>query len=229
MQSTVKLATDTIRSTTGERFLARQPIVNRLRQPIGYELLYRGGRQAKAVIGDGDNASQDTLDSSLLIGLDVLCRNRLGFVNCSGEVLVGRDIFLLPPTRTVIEILEDVEPTAEILDACRKLRAAGFRIALDDFIPNTINRAFLPFVNILKVDMHSGSRTQREAVLREFSPSHVLLAEKVETEDEFTEALDAGFDLFQGYYLGRPEICSTRQATPGKVHALRLVDCAMEE
>lgn len=203
------------------RYLARQPIFDQKRQTIAYELLYRSGREDSANIAVGENASQQTLDSSVMISLDVLCGDRIAYLNCTQELLLGDDIRLLPPQRVVLEILEYVEPNHQVLEACRELKRAGFRIALDDFVPGESNRKFLPYTDVLKVDMRSTTARQREAIVGEFQGKFILLAEKLETEDEFNAVETAGFDLFQGFYLGKPELFSTVEVSAAQLRRLR--------
>lgn len=203
------------------RYLARQPIFDQKRQAIAYELLYRSGREDSANIAVGENASQQTLDSSVMIGLDVLCGDRIAYLNCTQELLIGEDIRLLPPQRVVLEVLEDVDPNHEVLEACRELKQAGFRIALDDFLPGESTRKFLPYTDVLKVDMRSTSARQRQAIVDEFQGKFILLAEKLETEDEFNAVEAAGFNLFQGFYLGKPELLSTVEVSPVQLRRLR--------
>ncbi|MEO8725311.1 MAG: EAL domain-containing protein [Acidobacteriaceae bacterium] len=207
---------------TQVRYLARQPIFNQRRQPVAYELLFRSGREDSAIISPGENASQQTLDSSVMIGLDVICGDRAAYLNCTRELLLGEDIRLLPSERVVLEILEYVEPEREVLEACRELKQAGFRIALDDFIPGESNRRFLPYADILKVDVRSTTAKQRRAIVNEFFGKFSLLAEKLETEDEFSQVQAAGFDVFQGYYLGKPELFSTASVSPEHLRQMRV-------
>ena len=206
------------------RYLARQVILNRSQQGVAYELLYRGGRESSAIITAGEDASQETLDSSIIIGLDVICGDRIAYLNCTRELLLREDLRLLPPHRVMLEILEYVTPDWEVLQACRELKALGFRIALDDFVPTAESRKFLPYADVLKVDVRSTTAQQRQEIVNEFYGRFILLAEKVETEEEFEAARIAGFDLFQGYYFGRPELFCAEHVSAERLQGLRMAD-----
>src|ERR1039457_286617 len=119
-------------SLPGQRFIARQPILDRSQNVFGYELLFRNGVE-DYFNADPELAARSTLDSSLLYGINTLCDNRLAFVNCTREILFKDLITLLPPTQTVAEILETVEPEARVIAACTLLQSFGYLIALDDF------------------------------------------------------------------------------------------------
>src|SRR5215470_15811886 len=112
------------------RFTARQPVFMRNMTVFGYEILFRSGFESAATFRNSDEATRITLDNSILWGLEQLCADKLALVNCTRSVIVNRLIELLPPSKTVVEILEDVLPEAEVLEACRHLKEKGYRIAL---------------------------------------------------------------------------------------------------
>src|SRR5580704_10704572 len=117
----------------GLRHMARQPILDLRGRVHGYELLFRNGPDA-VFRGDGDLATRTMLDNTVIFGLEKFTGGLPGFVNCTGETLTGDLVNVLPASMTVLEILETVEPTPGLIEACAKLKASGFRLALDDFI-----------------------------------------------------------------------------------------------
>ena len=208
---------------SGQRFVARQPILDRSQKVFGYELLFRNGLE-DYFHADSEFASRSTLDSSLLIGLNTLCDGRRAFVNCTREVLLKDMITLLPPTQAVVEILETVEPDERVIAACRRLKQAGYRIALDDFAPNDPRAALCEFADMLKIDIRATTPEQRATILGRYGTKCQMLAEKVETQQEFREAQDAGFGYFQGYFFCRPELMMARDVPANRVHYLRLLE-----
>src|SRR3977135_346516 len=114
----------------GQRFVARQPIFDRAQNVFGYEILFRNGVE-DYFNADPELAARATLDSSLLYGMSTLCDNKRGFVNCTREVLFKDLITLLPPSQTVAEILETVEPEDRVIAACKRLKTAGYLIPPD--------------------------------------------------------------------------------------------------
>lgn len=116
------------------KFVARQPILDKHRTVIGYELLFRSGWE-NAFRGESGEATRQMLDNCLWMDMDSLTSHTLAFINCTREVLVGKLVTLLSPATTVLEILETVEPDTELIDACIALRAMDYRLALDDFLP----------------------------------------------------------------------------------------------
>jgi len=208
----------------GQRFVARQPIFDRSQKVYGYEILFRNGVE-NYFNADPELAARSTLDSSLLFGIATLCDNRRAFVNCTREVLFKDLITLLPPSQTVAEILETVEPEDRVIAACKRLKAAGYLIALDDFAPNDPRVPLVEFADIIKIDIRATRPEERAAMMRRFgSPKCQLLAEKLETPPEFHQARDMGFVYFQGYFFCRPELVIGREVPASRLHYLRLLE-----
>ncbi|MGA2334649.1 MAG: HDOD domain-containing protein [Terriglobales bacterium] len=208
----------------GQRFVARQPILDRTQNVFGYELLFRNGVE-DYFNADPELAARSTLDSSLLYGINVLCDKRRAFVNCTCEVLFKDLITLLPPNQTVAEILETVEPEDRVIEACKRLKAAGYLIALDDFAPNDPRVTLVEFADIIKVDIQATGPEERAGMMRRFGSTKCkLLAEKLETPHEFYQARDMGFVYFQGYFFCRPEIVTGREVPASRLHYIRLLE-----
>jgi len=208
----------------GQRFVARQPIFDRAQNVFGYEILFRNGVE-DYFNADPELAARSTLDSSLLYGINTLCDNRRAFVNCTREVLFKDLITLLPPSQTVAEILETVEPEDRVIAACKRLKAAGYLIALDDFAPNDPRLPLCEFADILKIDVRATRPEERSGMMRQFaSPKCKMLAEKLETPHEFQQARDMGFVYFQGYFFCRPELVVGREVPASRLHYVRLLE-----
>jgi c-di-GMP-related signal transduction protein len=205
------------------RYVARQPIFDKDEKVFGYELLFRSGLE-NAFSGDPDEASRATLDRSLLIGLDVLCDGRRAFVNCTKDTLIKGLVTLLPPSSTVVEVLEDVPADPDVMTACRNLKEAGYLIALDDYVADDRREPLAEVADIIKVDWLLTTEEQREEIIRRYGPRRSrMLAEKVETQADFAKARDQGFVYFQGYFFRRPEMLSTREMPASRLHYLRML------
>ncbi|HUK23626.1 MAG TPA: HDOD domain-containing protein [Terriglobales bacterium] len=206
------------------RFVARQPILTREEQVFGYELLFRDGVENYFRAADIESAARSTLDSSMLMGLDVLCAGRRGFVNCTREVLLKEYVTLLPPGQVVVEILETVPPDDLVVAACQRLREAGYLIALDDFIANDARGALTELADIIKVDLRRTTPQEQVELVQRYGPWRCrMLAEKVETREEFAAARKAGFVYFQGYFFRRPEVLSAREIPRNQINYLRML------
>ncbi|MGA2458489.1 MAG: HDOD domain-containing protein [Terriglobales bacterium] len=219
-----KTSASNVLALPGQRFVARQPILDRTQNVFGYELLFRNGVE-DYFNADPELAARSTLDSSLLYGINMLCDKRRAFVNCTCEVLFKDLITLLPPNQTVAEILETVEPEDRVIEACKRLKAAGYLIALDDFAPNDPRVVLIEFADIIKIDIRATGPEERAGMMRRFgSPKCKMLAEKLETPHEFYQARDMGFVYFQGYFFCRPEIVTGREVPASRLHYIRLLE-----
>lgn len=191
------------------QFIARQAIFDRQQRSYGYELLYRDGPIQQACHVDQESATRSTISKSFLFGLDTFCGDSRAFVNCTAAILTSDYILTTPPARTVLEVLETVEASEAVISGLQRLKQAGFTIALDDFVPDRARLALLGFADLLKIDVQATSSREVEELVRQFRGTHKLLAEKVETREEFSTAFDLGFELFQGYFFQKPEILQT--------------------
>jgi c-di-GMP-related signal transduction protein len=195
----------------GSRYLARQPILDLRGRIHGYELLYRDGYES-AFRGDCEHASRTVLDDTVLFGVEKFTGGSLAFINCTAETLTEDLVRVLPPGMTVLEILETAEPSPGLIAACSRLKALGFRLALDDFVWAPKFAPLVALADYIKVDFLSTGPAERRELFRQLKGKKVvLLAEKVETQEEFQQACSEGFTLFQGYYFCRPELVKNRK------------------
>ncbi|MGA7896496.1 MAG: HDOD domain-containing protein [Candidatus Sulfotelmatobacter sp.] len=208
----------------GTQFDARQPILTADEKVFGYELLFRDGVEDFFRSSDADAASRSVLNTSMLLGLDVLCDGRRAFVNCTREILLKDYVTLLPSSQTVVEILETVPADELVVAACRRLKEAGYMIALDDFAENDPREALADVADIIKVDLRSFSPTDAAAMVKRYGPWRCrMLAEKVETREEFVATKKAGFLYFQGYFFRRPETLTAHDIPANRLNYLRML------
>ncbi len=206
-------------------FVARQPIFDRDTNVVAYELLFRSGMENYFNHDNADEASSRVIDGSLLgFGLDKLTGGKRAFINFTRRVLVDQLYVLLPPERTVVELLEDIEPVPEVLAACADVKDQGFTLALDDFEYHPRFEPLLAMADIVQVDFMQSDADGRRR-LSEILSQHdtELLAEKVETRDEFAEALEAGYSMFQGYFFCKPEVVTNKEIPGFKLNYMRFI------
>ena len=203
--------------------MARQPILTSDEKVFGYELLFRDGLDDYFRHSDPDAASRSTVSTSMLIGLDVLCDGRRAFVNVTRDVLLKDYITLLPSSQTVVEILETVPPDDLVRAACQRLKEAGYLIALDDFTVDDPRESLTDLADIIKIDIRAMPMEQAAQLVKRHGPWRCrMLAEKVETREEFLAAKKAGFVYFQGYFFRRPEMLSTHEIPANQLNYLRM-------
>lgn len=213
----------------GFRYLARQPILDKRLQVQAYELLYRDG-SSSMFVGDGELATQTMIDNSVLFGLQNLTHSLPAFVNCTAETLTGEQIRMLPPGITVLEILETVEPTSKVIEACRRLKGEHYRLALDDFVYDRLLTPLIEIADFIKIDYLNTTGEQRRTMFGELKNFRgALLAEKIETRPEYEQACTDGCGLFQGYYFCKPSFLAKRKVPSNRFVHLRLLQMLQED
>jgi len=204
-----------------QRFIGRQAILDQKMFHYGYELLFRDG-SVNAFTGDVEDATNQMIDSCLSM---IACSStKKFFVNCTYDALVSMRVKLLPSRSVILELLESVEPDAELLRACKELKYLGFRLALDDFRPDESRTALTELADYVKVDFRASDPAVRQEIYDIFRHKKVtFVAEKVETLNELRIAQAEGHSLFQGYFHSRPEVVSEAHIVPSKSAYLQLI------
>jgi len=211
------------------RYVARQPILDLRGRLHGYELLFRGGPEL-VFRGDGNLATRTMLDNSVIFGLEKLAGGVAAFVNCTTEALTQALVEVLPPSMTVLEILETIEPTPALIEACRRLKAVGFRLALDDFTWKPGIEPLVELADYIKVDfILTGARERKKLLHRLSNYAVALVAEKVETNDDYQQARAEGFTLIQGYYFCRPVLLKNRNVPANRLSHIEILRLLQDE
>jgi EAL and modified HD-GYP domain-containing signal transduction protein len=215
----------TVEEQAGElRYVARQPILDLHGAAQGYELLFWNGHRP-ITRGKSDLATRIMLDNTVVYGLEELARGLPAFVNCTADSLTEEWVKVLPPHMTVLELPSGVESTPSLLAACRKLKAMGFRLALADFTGIPDHRSLVDLADYIKVDIHKVSTLARGNLLRWLAGSTAsLVAQNVETQEQYWQACKEGFDLFQGYYFCRPEPLQSHKIPGNRLVHLEILE-----
>ncbi len=206
-------------------FVARQPILDREETTHAYELLFRSGLENRCGMVEGDMATLEVIARTFTeIGVDELTAGKPCFVNFTRKLLLDRTAMLLPREFVTVEVLEDIEPDAEVIEACRELREAGYTLALDDFVPADRGHPLLDVVSMVKVDLMGATREEWTELGKELAERGICaLAEKVETREEFEISRDVGYSYFQGYFFSKPVIKEGKALSPTNLAYLRLL------
>nr|WP_318380989.1 EAL domain-containing protein [uncultured Enterobacter sp.] len=208
-------------------FIARQPVFDKSMSTVAYELLFRDGMTNRFPDVSSEYATKQIIsDLFLSTSLPKLVGNNSCYINFPPEMIVQGYADTLPHDKVVIEILETAKPNDELYDAVRRLHGWGFKIALDDFTLENGWERFMPFISIVKFDIRAYSFeeiTQYIQQQKKYLGKVKLLAEKVETAEEFERYKAFGFDLYQGYFYSKPEIIKNKRLSPSKVLQFQLI------
>jgi EAL and modified HD-GYP domain-containing signal transduction protein len=205
--------------------IARQPIFNAQKKLFGYELLFRQTLGLNLGELSGDRATTCLLSTAFLTeGIEKIADNKLCFINFTKNLLVKETAHAFPKNKIVVEILEDIPPTSEVMEACRNLSQMGYMIALDDFVFRKDLLPLIELADIIKFDYRLSKTDEIERIL--YRLAHIklkFLAEKVETYTEFEHARKLGFHYFQGYFFARPESIRMKEVSSAKISQMRLL------
>ena len=193
--------------------VGRQPIVNRQEELVAFELLFRRAGVQTLDVEEASHWTASVIVNTLTVfGIDDLLGGHKGFINLELQLLMDDSLNILPRRQVGLELLETLQVTPELIERCRLLKESGFTLALDDHEYSPLFHELYDIVDIVKIDLIKSTPAQRAEMVKQFKRYRVqLLAEKVETREEFNSCLEQGFDLFQGYYIAKPLVMEKRR------------------
>ncbi len=207
-------------------YAARQPILDKEKKLYAYELLFRDSIVNVFPDVDADEATTKMIEASNFnLGISEFTGNKPAFINFTLETLIQGYPETLATEEVVVEILETVKPGKKLLAICKDLNDKGYTIALDDYIHQSVWHHFYPFIHIIKIDWQDTTLETIQAVkvaIKDF-PHIKLLAEKVETYEEYNQALELDFELFQGFFFAKPEMVKTKSLSPSQIAMAELL------
>ena len=207
-------------------YAARQPILNRNKELFGYELLFRDSLENVFPSINEDEATSRLIEGSQLsLGLEEMTGDKPAFINFTLETLVKGYAKTLATNEVVVEILETVQPGKRLLAAVKELKELGYTIALDDYKHASVWRHFYPYVDIIKIDWLDTSLDEIKEIIQQTKdfPSIKFLAEKVETYEQFEQAMELGFEYFQGFFFAKPEVVQSKALAPSEMALAELL------
>lgn len=207
-------------------YAARQPILDVDKNLYAYELLFRDGVDNVFPGIDEDEATSRIIEGSQFnLGIEHLTGNKPAFINFTLDTILKNYPTMVPPASLVVEILETVQPGKKLLESVISLKEQGYVIALDDYEHKAVWRHFFPHIDLIKIDLRAMSFDEIEQVIEDISdfPDIKLLAEKVETQEEFEKCKEMGFQYFQGYFFSKPEMVKTKTLSPAQMTLAELL------
>jgi len=207
-------------------YAARQPILDKSKKLFAYELLFRDGIDNVFPDIDGDEATSKMIEASQFnMGISEFTGNKPAFINFTLQTLIQGFPEMLTPDEVVVEILETIKPGKKLLALCKDLHKKGYTLALDDYEHQSVWAHFYPFIKIIKIDIQqTGIDEIKEVLIAIKDHPHIkMLAEKVETYEEYDQMMQLGFDYFQGYFFARPEMMKTKSLSPSQVAMAELL------
>jgi c-di-GMP-related signal transduction protein len=207
-------------------YVARQAIFDMNKEVIAYELLFRNNNINKFVSIENVNPTLDVIRNSFfLIGLNKITGGKKAFINFDEELIKSELIERFSKDHIAIEVLESVKPDDRVIECCKKLKEKGYIIALDDFMYQEEFDELMKYIDIIKVDFLITKGEKRKEIMRRIKNKNIkFLAEKIETEDEYKEAVGYGYSYFQGYFFCKPSIISGRDVSGYKFTYMNLIE-----
>ncbi len=207
-------------------YAARQPILDVDKNLYAYELLFRDGVDNVFPDIDGDLATSRIVEGAQInFGLEDLTDGKPAFINFTLDTIVKKYPTMMSPKSMVVEILETVQPGKRLLAEVQKLKEQGYTLALDDYEHKPVWKHFFPYIDLIKIDMRDLDKDKIESIVKELSayPKIDLLAEKVETLEEFEWCKSLGFKYFQGFFFSKPEMVKTKNLSPAQMTLAELL------
>ncbi|TPH17929.1 EAL and HDOD domain-containing protein [Litorilituus lipolyticus] len=207
-------------------YAARQPILDKNKKLFAYELLFRDSLDNVFPDVDGDEATSKMIEASQFnMGISEFTGSKPAFINFTQETLTQGYAEMLAPEEVVIEVLETVKPGKKLLAQCKELHRKGYTIALDDYEHQSVWGHFYPYIKIIKIDIQSSSLDEiKQVITATKDHTHIqLLAEKVETYEEYNQLLQMGFEYFQGFFFAKPEVVKTKTLSPSQLAMAELL------
>jgi EAL and modified HD-GYP domain-containing signal transduction protein len=207
-------------------YAARQPILDKNKQLFGYELLFRDSIDNVFPDIDGDEATSKMVEASQFnMGISEFTGSKPAFINFTLETLKKNYPEMLTTEEIVVEILETVKPGKKLLAICKDLHKKGYILALDDYKHQSVWMHFYPYISIIKIDIRESDLDEIKEVIHSIAnfPHIKLLAEKVETYEEYNLTLSLGFEYFQGYFFAKPEMMKTKSLNPSQIAMAELL------
>ncbi len=207
-------------------FLARQPIFNRNRHVVAYEILYRSSAKNTYDLGiDGDMATASVvMDALINFGIKKLTGGKMAYINFTRKLLLDNLHTLFDTNALTIEILETQDVDAVFVEKCKEMKAHGYVLALDDFVGGNKFDLIIPYIDIIKVDFLAVDTIARQEIADKYARFGIkLLAEKVETVEDFDQAKQFGYHMFQGYFFEKPVICKTKSINVSTYHYMEIL------
>lgn len=212
-------------SENSQVLMARQPIFDRNQKVVAYELLYRTeDAQGHALFANSEATSEVLLNAYTSISDAGEVKRVPAFINLTRDILVEQKLPEVSKKHIVLEILEDIEPDDEVVEAVRQLHSEGYRIAMDDFVYDPKFDALLELSQIVKVDVYELSDEQIKEQVKQLRRHKVtLLAEKIETHQQLETCIELGFKLFQGHFLSKPKVIKGKKIQGSQVALMQLI------
>ena len=204
-------------------FIARQPILDKSKSVFAYELLFRDGKSG-AYPEHSEDKSKFITEHFHTLGLDDICGEKKSFITFSSDTLISRFPTNLNPDSVVVELADPTDTTSGLFEACQHIKQLGFKLAIDDPMMVGSKHDIFPLIDIVKVDVTKSRFETIEKQIPRYHDSNVqLVAEQVNTQDNFSTCVDLGFDLFQGYFFSQPEARILRQLPASKMNVVDLM------
>jgi EAL and modified HD-GYP domain-containing signal transduction protein len=209
-----------------DTFIARQAILDINLKTIGYELLFRDSLENVFKESSPEKATSKVILQNHILGnlVDVCC-GKLAFINFDEFTLLQNSPLLFNPKDIVVEIIETINISDELVFNVSQLHKKGYTIALDDYDFSNKWTCLFPYISIIKVDIEQVSYQQIEDLKKRLllTKSKIkIVAERIETNEQFQRFKEIDIDYYQGYFFHKPEIKSGTCVSPLKVNLIQL-------
>lgn len=222
IQHVIDIKTGQTEAAGEMRYVARQPILDLKGRVHAYDLLFRNAPET-IFRRDAEAAVETMIDNEVIFGLERLTNGLPAFISCTAEALTENLVLVLAPETTVLCVSAKVEPSTKLIDICRALKLRGFRLALDDFDSSRSSHPLLELAEYVRADFKRLNTGERQQLQQRAPKGLMIVAQKVETPEDYQQACANGFTLFQGSYLCQPVILKKRKVPANRLFHFEIV------
>ncbi|EPJ46378.1 MAG: HDOD/EAL domain-containing protein [Osedax symbiont Rs2] len=205
---------------------ARHSIYTKNRDVEYYELLFRSKDNTfDPNIADEQATFEVIVNNYANVIKDGMQKTVPCFIKVTDDLLLNNKLPDLPKGRFVLSLLGRSKITPELVAKLKELGNQGVRLALSDYDPR--ERRFdvlLNIVHIIKLDIQRLGMENLPGLIAKLKPFHLeLLADKVESQEQYNQCATMGFSLYQGFFLSEPATVRGKKIGANKTVLLQLL------
>ena len=213
-------------------YLARQPILGKTGEILGYEILYRDPDSLGTLREDSVITSSVVSSIVNIFGIEHIIGQYLGFIKVNLAFLQDALFASLPRERFVFSLFDRELEQPKELNILVDLVKKGYRFAINDTALTRLpeDEKLLNAIDYIKIDSLTLAPDDCRHLVEQCRKHGIeIIASKVETHEAYDAFYDLGADYFQGYYLRKPKLFENATIKASEAAILNLWNLIQED